>query len=103
MFGSLPSPSPRFPWWGALFAAILHDTGSADVLDRPGRSKPARPRSALLPKADIDQYNGNDRFVPIADIAPMGRVKKKLSTEAASFRLLFIGPYCALRAAPQVI
>jgi hypothetical protein len=33
----------------------------------------------------------------------MGRVKKKLPTEATSFRLLFIDPYCALRTAPQVI
>jgi hypothetical protein len=48
-------------------------------------------------------HNRYVRFVPIADIAPMGRVKKKLSTETASFRLLFIHPYCALRTAPQVI
>ena len=48
--------------FGACAASTLvSDMGHQRTLKR------FRPRSALLPKADLDRYNGNVRFVPKAD------------------------------------
>ena len=54
-----------------------------------------RPMSALPPKADVDQYGRDVRFVPKAD---MGRA---LIFVPAHTRSHFVGPHCCRPAYPR--